>query len=288
MGTCMKKFTVISTVLFALVAMSDFAPAALVSYEPFSGYNVGELVGQTANGLGYDSTRWWVGGMFGGGATVNNSTSLSYPSLPVAGGSAHFSDGDVAAPFDLAAFGDFHTGARIGDGSVSGDLYIGFMFQADSNVSEYRFAGLALNGNANLLVGHTWTSSAFSLMATGNDYIDLKNSSDESLALDTDAHYFVIKIGFNADSIDSLTVWLDPDLSILESQQDTYMADLDNQADYSFSGIEFRGNFQYAFDEIRVGTEWSDMSAVVPEPSTLALLGCCLAGLLAYAWRKRK
>ena len=26
----------------------------------------------------------------------------------------------------------------------------------------------------------------------------------------------------------------------------------------------------------------------VPEPSTLALLGCGLFGLLAYAWRKRK
>lgn len=28
--------------------------------------------------------------------------------------------------------------------------------------------------------------------------------------------------------------------------------------------------------------------AIVPEPSTLALLGCGLFGLLAYAWRKRK
>ena len=27
---------------------------------------------------------------------------------------------------------------------------------------------------------------------------------------------------------------------------------------------------------------------IVPEPSTLALLGCGLFGLLAYAWRKRK
>jgi len=32
----------------------------------------------------------------------------------------------------------------------------------------------------------------------------------------------------------------------------------------------------------------ADMVSFVPEPSTLALLGCGLFGLLAYAWRKRK
>jgi len=31
-----------------------------------------------------------------------------------------------------------------------------------------------------------------------------------------------------------------------------------------------------------------EFTSVVPEPSTLALLGCGLFGLLAYAWRKRK
>jgi hypothetical protein len=51
--------------------------------------------------------------------------------------------------------------------------------------------------------------------------------------------------------------------------------------------IELRatsGSSQTLFDNVRLDA----VTAPIPEPSTLVLLGAGLLGLLAYAWRKRK
>ncbi len=45
--------------------------------------------------------------------------------------------------------------------------------------------------------------------------------------------------------------------------------------------------YGYAMNATEVGTLYAS-GPVVPEPSTLVILGTALAGLLAYAWRKRK
>ena len=49
------------------------------------------------------------------------------------------------------------------------------------------------------------------------------------------------------------------------------------------TGVSYSGQLG-----LSIGAEDCSFTTVVPEPSTLALLGCGLFGLLAYAWRKRK
>jgi hypothetical protein len=45
---------------------------------------------------------------------------------------------------------------------------------------------------------------------------------------------------------------------------------------------------QFGYDDGPVVNTYFKVEKTVPEPSTLALVGCGLFGLLAYAWRKRK
>ena len=55
-----------------------------------------------------------------------------------------------------------------------------------------------------------------------------------------------------------------------------------NNLYFDFGGVDSQGNAR--------GLRIVEVQAfqAVPEPSSLALLGCAVAGLLAYAWRKRK
>ena len=61
-----------------------------------------------------------------------------------------------------------------------------------------------------------------------------------------------------------------------------------NFDDYSLVCLNYGQSVPPALDPAPLGGAASGGHTAVPEPGTLALLGCGLLGLLAYAWRKRK
>ena len=69
------------------------------------------------------------------------------------------------------------------------------------------------------------------------------------------------------------------------------------QQAYSLSGLtgsQITGltnlvmQMDYRYGYAGMGVDNISLTNSIPEPGTLVLLGCGLAGLLAYAWRKRR
>lgn len=67
-------------------------------------------------------------------------------------------------------------------------------------------------------------------------------------------------------------------------------ADAGNKWSAIYDRIRFDqgANARYALDEIRVGTTWSDVAYVVPEPSAMVMMAAGAFSLLMYGWRRRK
>jgi hypothetical protein len=58
--------------------------------------------------------------------------------------------------------------------------------------------------------------------------------------------------------------------------------------DFNSDGLVNGADFNVVLSNYNQGTTSSNLTAAVPEPGTLLLLGTCLLGLLAYGWRKRR
>jgi len=255
-----------------------------MAYEPFAGYNNGSLIGQTYAGSGFEAGAWTAPS---GDVNVSAAGGLTYVSGPLTllttGGKATT---PAAGPIntalgnlDVSAGGPFGgqglvDGGFVGGGNVNGTLYYSFLARnnsADVPNGENDFAAMQLyrNGAEVFGVGNYWDAWAYSTFGLGGDGNLLRPSDDTWKDMDNQVHLFVVKIQFVANGDDTVTVWMDPDLTLDEGSQPNTVYRRTVTGDASFNQVAVRSGSlnndnSWDFDEIRFAGTWGDVTPTAP------------------------
>jgi len=252
-------------------------------YEPFAGYTNGSLIGQAYAGSGFALPGAWS--TSAGDVSVSDAGGLTYASgpltllttggkatTPAAGFNAATASLDVspAGPFGSQGLVD---GGLIGGPSVNGTLYYSFLARNASTSLDGTedFAGVQLyrNGAEVFAAGNNWDAWAYSTFGIGGDGDLLRPSDNGWKAMDNDIHLFVVKIQFAAGGDDTVTVWMDPDLTQTEAGQPNTVYRRTVTGDASFNQVAVRSgssdnNNSWDFDEIRFAGTWGDVTPTAP------------------------
>jgi len=282
---------VIAGSLAGLWLPTPLGPPRLLAYEGFTNYPAGILPGQPFGGTGFESGAWTGTGRDAGTVTTNGGLTSIF-SVAQGGGKATVKgDGsDVWALLNLGTNSAFRTAGlydaasgTIGGGNVSGVLYLSFLFRAVSTDRNNEYGGLQLASGSNyttgILIGNTEKEWAYTFYNPATKAIvTLRNAggSGNYLNMDNFTHLFVAKIIYNAGTRDHVTVWMDPDPTLGETNQPsaTYIGIA--SGDFSFDRFALRGGWNatgephpFDFDEIRFGTTWTAVLPPGPPPPQL-------------------
>jgi autotransporter-associated beta strand protein len=273
----------------ATVTVIDPATTNLFSYEPFACYVDGSIFGQNYQGTGFSAGSWFSGS---GNVLVTNASGLRYASgyhvLAGEGGRAF----TAAAGFNTAlaamntsgsgAFSNLVDGGLIGGPNASGTLYFSFLARNASGSLDGTedFAGLQLyDGGVEVLgIGNNWGAWAYSLFGISGD-VDLTNNAGAFLSMDANAHLFVARIDYAAGGDDTVTVWMDPDISLGEgSQGNLYRRTFTGNARFNRIALRSGSNNNdnsWDFDEVRFGSSWANVTAagvaITTQPANVAV-----------------
>ena len=274
----------------ATVTVIDPASTNLLSYEPFACYTQGTILGQTYRGTGFAAGSWSGGG---GDVLVTNAASLRYASgyyvlasdggrafTPAAGFNTAFASVDTAG-----AFSGLVDGGLVGGPNASGTLYFSFLARnASSDVPNGTddFAGVQLydGGTEVLGIGNNFGAWAYSLFGISGD-VDLTNNSAAFLLMDNSVHLFVARIDYVSGADDTVTVWMDPDISVGEgSQGNLYRRTFTGNARFNRIALRSGSNNNdnsWDFDEVRFGAGWAQVTAsgvaITTHPANVSV-GC--------------
>ncbi|MBQ4144968.1 MAG: PEP-CTERM sorting domain-containing protein [Thermoguttaceae bacterium] len=254
--------------------------------ESFSNYTEGKTSGQLMNGqipYGYRPLT-----AFSGNAEIV-SGGLEYDGWNQNSGMLKVAGNTAQIKFDYGVFEELGLSAEnsnlIGGEGVDGTLYYGWLMQ-DSDSQWIGGPELFLGSREVLGIGSVNQSNQLSLFCYDQNgkqsTLTLKDGAD---TLDENTHLFIAKIEFNADGLDDLTVFVDPDLSLSEAEQsDSVVSTM--QGDFTFDGLTWRNGRTTFYDEFRMGLSWGSlMNHQVPEPSTFALL---LGGVFTLGFLRRR
>jgi len=279
---------------------------AVILYDDFSDYSAGNVdgvagsatTGSYGGAVGSGSPSDWDGDDAGGFATFETGTGLSYPGMTTTDGVLQIN----------RPSGSFNQGFYNANNSVNGAagnsvLYFSALINISSGTEGARFGldlsddvtgarrseiGFTAAGNAGI-----WNNALFDEA----DPIPAPNvSSTGTYAFDT-TYLLVGKIEDHSNwsgSNDRVTMWLNPSDNV--EANNAALLDVEVgfnglfPSDSNITEFALQAGTQDAgdtvqFDQLRIGTEFSDVVAI-PEPSTIALLG--LAGLATIMGLRRR
>ncbi len=154
------------------------------------------------------------------------------------------------------------------DASATGTLYLRFQVDPTSDFNdENYYAGLQLfqgPSTERLGIGNAFGAFAYSAFAATPGEVDFNSATPEpgfsfQFVRNTDSTTFVVRIDYNANAADDVTVWLDPDPALTEAEQPANLRTTFT-ADATFDEIRLReglGDAGWTFSRIRIDTDFS-------------------------------
>jgi hypothetical protein len=256
-----------SKLLAAVILLPSAASAELLSQDTFSGYALGQLHTTTSPTIaGYSGD--WTGIDWGNAKPAVTAGTLSYGGANYVPGSGNKvtvisnAPGEITEPTSGRVFRLFDSSLTVTD-STTGTLYLSLLFQSGQETGATTYQTLALfntdtaDANRNFDIGFTGgTIYNFGV----NDSVG-PNQTVHSTGVnaDTGVHLFVVKFTLsNAALSDSVTVWVDPDLSAGEPTGGTTVSGRDLAWD-RLALSDYDGN-SCAWDEIRWGTTFDSVT----------------------------
>ena len=278
---------VVALACAALVAAIPLtARAELLAYEGFE-YDAGPLTGQDG-GQGAWTDPWVQGGGFGGGSDWQvDAPSLSYTdsagrTLVTTGGAARADAGDDNIQF--LANRPWDTTGHRDDGDV---VWFSYLFNHSSgDTADIRIFVL---GSGNFAAG------AGPFISSSNTDIHVRIQQNTSsivtggynpIAHDQD-HFLVGRFTFSDEGEDELRYWLDPDLDAIPLDTAPNSGAVTGTIPTGWTDFYMRhasGPGTDMMDEIRIGTDFNSVVAIVPEPA--AALSLVLPGTLVLLRRR--
>ena len=259
----MKSSLLLPTLFF--LAVAPISRAVQISTDPFltgegnyvSGIN--NLISQGPAITGYNGN--WLPAYGGAQSPDVLETGLAYAGLTPVGGAVSYTGGGNGRCGRILSSGY--------DNNYSGSIYVGVLIQLETASSDYRAfelheGGFDDGGNRRLQIAVG--EPVGGIVPAGDFALRINESTGMSLgAHDADVNLFIIRIDFSDSAVsDTITVYRNPtDLTV--EANNTATATISN-VNFRFdrtSFARFNDSTGVAFDELRIGTTFNDITGTV-------------------------